>query len=76
MTVTIWMHGNLRRFLREGQASTSLEVAEGTTVEAVLEGLKSEKDTWLVTVNGAVVERTTPLHAGDLVECYEPIAGG
>ncbi|MFQ5828313.1 MAG: MoaD/ThiS family protein [Candidatus Methylomirabilia bacterium] len=76
MTVTIRMHGNLRRFLPEAQESKPVDVAEGTTVEALLERFKAEKDTWLVAVNGAVVERTTPLRAGDLVECYEPVAGG
>ncbi|MFQ5945266.1 MAG: MoaD/ThiS family protein [Anaerolineae bacterium] len=76
MTVTIWMHGNLRRFLPEGQESTSVEMAESTTVAALLELFKAEHDTWLVAVNGAVVEPTTQLRAGDLVECYEPVAGG
>lgn len=70
------MHGNLRRFLPEGQESTSLEVVEGSTVEALLDQLQATHDTWLVAVNGAVVERTTELRAGDLVECYEPAAGG
>lgn len=74
--VTIRMHGTLRRFLPEGRESLSVEVGEGITVEALLEGLKAGRDTWLVAVNGAVVERSTPLRAGDVVECYEPVAGG
>lgn len=45
MTVTVRMHGNLRRFLPDGEEAAS-------------------------------VERSTPLSAGDLVECYEPVAGG
>jgi len=74
--VTVQMHGNLRRFLPEGRESVSVEVAEGATVEGLLKALKAERDTWLVAVNGAVVERSTLLCAGDVVECYEPVAGG
>ncbi|MBI4563035.1 MAG: MoaD/ThiS family protein, partial [Candidatus Rokubacteria bacterium] len=51
-------------------------VGEGATVEGLLKALKAERDTWLVAVNGAVVDRSTPLSTGDLVECYEPVAGG
>lgn len=74
--VTVRMHGNLRRFLPEGRESVSVEVGEGATVEGLLESLRAARDTWLVAVNGAVVERSTPLSPGDLVECYEPVAGG
>lgn len=74
--VTVRMHGNLRRFLPEGRESVSVDVGEGATVEGLLKALKAERDAWLVAVNGAVVERSTPLCAGDLVECYEPVAGG
>lgn len=74
--VTVRMHGNLRRFLPEGRESVSVEVGEGATVEGLLKALKAERDTWLVAVNGAVVDRSTPLSTGDLVECYEPVAGG
>jgi sulfur carrier protein ThiS len=74
--ITIRMHGNLRRFLPEGRGQISLKVSEGTTVEMLLESLHAQQDTWLVAVNGAVAERSTPLRDGDLVECYEPMTGG
>lgn len=74
--ITLRMHGNLRRFLPEGRERISLEVSEGTTIEMLLERLKAQQDTWLVAVNGAVVERSTPLRDGDLVECYERMTGG
>ncbi len=76
MTVTIKMHGNLRRFLPGATESVALQVGEGTTVEMLLERLKAAHDTWLVAVHGTVADRSTPLHDGDLVECYEPVAGG
>lgn len=76
MTVTVHMHGNLRRFLQEGRDRATLEVAPGTTVEAVLAALGAERDTWLVAVNGATAGRDRVLEAGDVLDCFEPVAAG
>lgn len=76
MTVTIHMHGNLRRFMPDGADRGVLELAEGTTVEAVLRGLGAAEDTWLVAVNNVAVDRDTVLGAGDLLDCFEPVAAG
>ena len=76
MRVTIHMHGNLRRFLPGGADRTVLEVAPGTTIEALLAGLGAARDTWLVAVNGATVDRDRVLHADDLLDCFEPVAAG
>ena len=76
MTVTVHMHGNLRRFLPGGQDRAQVEVAPGTTVEDLLASLDATRDTWLVAVNGVAVERTRGLSPGDLVECFEAVAAG
>jgi sulfur carrier protein ThiS len=76
MTVTVHMHGNLRRFMPGGADRAPVELADGATVEALLASLAAQLDTWLVAVNGAVVERDTVLRAGDLVDCFEPVAAG
>ena len=76
MTVAVHMHGNLRRFLPEGADRTVLEVAPGTTIEALLASLGAERDTWLVAVNGATADRDRILHADDLLDCFEPVAAG
>jgi sulfur carrier protein ThiS len=70
------MHGTLRRFLPEGRDRTAVDVTPGTTVEALLESLRAERDTWLVAVNGATVDRGHRLGDGDLVDCFEPQAAG
>jgi len=62
MSVTVHMHGNLRRFLPEGRDRTTMQVAPAITIEALLTALGAEADTWLV--------------AGDLLDCFEPVAGG
>ena len=76
MTVTVHMHGNLRRFLTGGADRTVLEVAPGTTIEALLVGLGAERDTWLVALNGATADRDHVLHANDQLDCFEPVAAG
>ena len=76
MSVMVHMHGNLRRFMPEGRDRTAMEVTPGTTVEALLASLGAERDTWLVAVNGAACEKVRVLQQGDLLDCFEPVAGG
>ena len=76
MTVTIIMHGTLRRFLPDGAASATLDLRAGATIEEVLIGLGAEKDTWVVARNQAVAERDAVLAPGDVLDCFEPLAGG
>jgi len=76
MTVTVHMHGNLRRFLPEGRASAPLPVTPGTTVQGLLTMLGAAEETWLVAVNGRTVEREEVLAPDDVLDCFEPVAGG
>ena len=76
MTVTVHMHGNLRRFMPGGADRLEMTLAVGTTIGALLADLGAERDTWLVAVNGATVETGRVLEAGDLLDCFEPVAGG
>jgi sulfur carrier protein ThiS len=76
MTVTIHMHGNLRRFMPEGRDRVAMDVGTGTTIEALLASLGAERDTWLVALNGTMVDRDHVLVPGDLLDCFEPVAAG
>ena len=76
MTVTIVMHGTLRRFLPDGAARATLDLRAGATIEEVLVGLGAEKDTWVVARNQAVAERDAVLAPGDVLDCFEPVSGG
>ncbi len=76
MSVTVHMHGNLRRFMPEGRDRTTMQVEPGTSVEALLASLGALADTWLVAVNGATCERDRVLREGDLLDCFEPVAAG
>lgn len=76
MTITIHMHGNLRRFMPDGADRRPMDMPDGATVESVLQRLGAEKDTWLVAVNNVTAERATVLTAGDVLDCFEPVAAG
>ena len=76
MTVTVVMHGTLRRFLPEGAARATLHCCAGATIGEVLAGLGADQDTWLVARNQAVAERDAVLAPGDVLDCFEPVAGG
>ena len=74
--VTVVMHGSLRRFLPDAAVRTTLDVPAGVTIEDLLARLGAEKDTWLVARNQVVAERDAVLAPGDLLDCFEPVAGG
>ncbi len=76
MTVTVHMHGNLRRFMPEGRDRLAIELEAGTTIETLLVSLGAARDTWLVAVNGATCEKDRMLQTGDLLDCFEPVAAG
>lgn len=76
MTVTVVMHGTLRRFLPAGAARATLDLRAGATIGEVLAGLGADQDTWLVARNQAVAERDAVLAPGDVLDCFEPLAGG
>jgi sulfur carrier protein ThiS len=76
MTVTVNMHGNLRRFMPDGRDRMVMEVGAGTTIATFLASLRAERDTWLVAVNGKAVEKDRVLAASDQLDCFEPVAGG
>jgi sulfur carrier protein ThiS len=76
VTVTVVMHGTLRRFLPEGAARATLDLRPGATIGEVLAGLGAGEDTWLVARNQAVAQRDAVLAPGDVLDCFEPLAGG
>ena len=76
MTVTVHMHGNLRRFMPDGRDRVAMDVGEGTTIGGLLSSLGAERDTWLVAVNGTTTEPGRVLAPGDHLDCFEPMTGG
>jgi len=76
MTVTVHMHGNLRRFMPEGRDRIAMELTAATTIDGLLVSLGAAGDTWLVAVNGTACEKDRVLETGDVLDCFEPVAAG
>lgn len=78
MKVRVKLHGETKRGVRglEGD-SLEAEVAPGTTVGELLDGLGIDPgDVWLSAVNKDLVKADHVLQDGDAVEVFAPVAGG
>jgi sulfur carrier protein ThiS len=76
VTITIILHGNLRRFLPDGAMRATVQLPDGATIENLLERLGLTHDTWLVARNQVAAARDQVLDPGDIVDCFEPVAAG
>ena len=77
MRVTVKLYGNLKKYLPEKKESAQMEIAEGTTIAALLAQLSiPDSEVWMSAINDTVVDAATLLHDGDLLEVFEPVGGG
>ena len=77
MKITVKLFANLRELLPEGGGSASMEVADGTTVDRVLDGLQVPGNMkLLILVNSAHADRDRALEPGDVLAVFPPLAGG
>jgi len=79
MKITVKLFANLRELLPEGGdgGSASMEVADGTTVGRVLDGLQVPGNMkLLILVNSAHADKDRVLEPGDVLAVFPPIAGG
>ena len=74
--ISVTMHGNLRRFLPQGQSSTTLRVPRGATLRHVIEMMHAQDDVWLVAINGTAAPVYATVTAGDAIDLYEQLEGG
>ncbi len=77
MRITLKLYGNLKKYMPDKHETAAMEVAPDTTIFRLLAQLGvPDSDVWMSAVNDAVVDQTTVLHDGDLVEIFEPVGGG
>ncbi len=79
MNVEIKLFFNLAQYLPPGseKSSARISLAEGTTVHDLLQQLNLPADiTKTVLVNGIRTEDGAPLHEGDSIAVFPPMAGG
>ncbi len=76
MRVRVRLHGNLKRYAR-GLVEGQIELEDGATIRALLARLGvPEAEWWMVAIDERVVDEMAGLKEGDLVDVFEPVAGG
>ncbi len=77
MQITLRLYGNLRRYAKDRRETAEMNLAEGTTIQLLLDSLHvPETAWWLAAVNDQVVAADTALRENDVVEVFEPVGGG
>ena len=77
MRVVVKLYGNLKKYLPEKRETADLQVSDGTTITALLAHLAVPDDkVWMSAINDTVVEGSTVLQDGDILEVFEPVGGG
>ncbi len=77
MRVRVQLFGDFRHFLRETDGRAVLDIAEGATVQDVLDRVRVPvAEVGLVSVNREMVPVETVLGDGDAVDVFSPLGGG
>ena len=77
MQITVKLYGNLRKYSPAGKEIVQMEIETGATIRALLAQLTvPNSNVWMSAVNDQVVDDSTALRDGDVVEVFEPVGGG
>ncbi|MFO1083031.1 MAG: MoaD/ThiS family protein [Reyranellaceae bacterium] len=76
MQVSVFLWGNLRRFVPKGDSSMVLDVADDATVEDLAIQMGAQHDVYAAALNGRVVPLSCPLSPGDRVFLFDHLHGG
>ena len=77
MKVTVRVFGALKRFLPGKAETVTVDVAEGTTVDALVRSYNiPDEEVWIVTVNGTKALPLQLVREGDEVAIFSPVGGG
>lgn len=76
LAIQVVMHGNLRRFLPDGIASTRVQVTEGTTVRSVAQRFNAIDEVWLSAIDQVVVPMSEPLTRDATIDFFAVLEGG
>jgi len=77
MKIEVRLFATLRQYAPGGRDPGAYELAEGSRVAQVLEGLSIPKDAAkVILVNGRQSDEGHPLQDGDRIVIFPPVAGG
>lgn len=76
-TIKVHPHGELTSYFGRSYGGVLVPIEPGISIDGLLERLGVPLDeVWLVAKNGEQADRDSPLHAGDSLELFAPVAGG
>ena len=77
MQITIRLYGNLKKYSPLKKEDARMEIESALPICALLARLGvPDSNVWMTAVNDQVVDDSTALHEGDLLEVFEPVGGG
>ena len=77
MQITLKLNGNLKNYSPGKKEEAQLEIESALPIRALLARLGvPDSSVWMTAVNDQVVDDSTALHEGDLLEVFEPVGGG
>jgi sulfur-carrier protein len=77
MLITLKLYGNLKRYAPSKTESEQIEIEAGTTIRGLLERLGvPDQSVSMSALNDKVMDDSSVLHDGDLLEVFEPVGGG
>ncbi len=77
MQITIRLYGNLKRYSPLKKEDARMEIESALPIRALLARLGvPDSNVWMTAVNDQVVDDSTALREGDVLEVFEPVGGG
>ncbi len=77
MQIALKLYGNLKLYAPDKRESALVEIKSGTTIRSLLLRLGvPDTQVWMSAINDQVVDDSSELYDGDVLEVFEPVGGG
>ncbi len=77
MRITVKLYGNLKKYSPHKNETAEMEIDPDMTIQSLLARLGvPDKAVWMSAINDNVVDESSELRDGDLLEVFEPVGGG
>ena len=76
ITVEVRVHGNLRRFLPQGESRRNIELPDSARVNDLIHLLGATHEVGVIAIAGQAVTPRASLSEGTVIDLYPHIEGG
>lgn len=77
MQIALKLYGNLKLYAPDKRENALVEIKSGTTIRSLLLRLGvPDTQVWMSAINDQVVDDSSELYDGDVLEVFEPVGGG